>query len=1598
MTAPDPQPLSTDISRPSVLAINSIPTFNGTPLDKDKANWMEWKDSMYMSMELHGLWGYTGEDGIVNNRPDPATEPRAAANWDSNDRKACAYITSALALGERRAIEPLRSNAKAFWALLKQRHEKAGAAAQIYLIRDALSLVAHAGDNVPKVLDQAWQLGDRIFAMGDISAHVFKIILSLNVLCEHEELMFPILDMLKNAASTDQVAILDVRSTIEDRFRVMEKNKSTMSATATALVVQSAGRTPLICANCKGRHHTADYCIKPGGGMAGKTVAESTAQRRADKDAQRAKGSKASTPTSPTDKIPGKVRVTGLDSHGHAFALYLDESSVPSASSSQPSIGTGGSAGLESISPDELASSWDDVEYDCGYMASVADIPITPSDLPAWLETSEGIRARVDWAVDSTPNSTDSAYSATSVTSPFHADSGATTHISFAAEDFAVIRPINSRAIRGVNGSVIYATGIGEINLRVLTDDGADHILTLKDALYIPRATVRLVSVSALARFSAINSHFDDTGCWFTDRLTGQTIARGTLSPPQYLYDLNLHAIQSISHVLATTYAPDLEVWHRRLGHVSYQTVKALAHAGTLQGVSSSSIPAEAPKCDACILGKQTKTPVPKSRQEGHRATEKLEVVWVDLTGPMAVVSRTGNKYVMDILDDYTSMSWEIPLATKDQALTEFQAWQLRVETATGLRVKLLRIDGGELKSDEMNSWLASRGTSVEYTAPYTSAHIGRVERLHRTLQGRARAMRLHSKCPPYLWDEFYLTAGYVSNRTLTRANGNTTPYEKWHGEAPDYSHMREIGCRAFVLILNKHNPKIYERSIECVLVGYDLNSKTYRCWHAPTRRVISSYHVKFIESHEQHSPSTTTTELPPPVGPHPPSPLDLARDATSVPIDYDPDDPYDTLPDNPRAPLDAPSSTVNDPIDILGDPAPASPPISAPVEPRRSKRVASNQEDPKPSREETVRKAVHESEVRAQQKRTERVVQRQEEKQRKRLSDIAAEEARNDPVKLDLDAKGTLARMDSVKAEDRVVDEPADGLQGVFSSLTSSDKHSDADRVDSILSAISQFSNIDPRQFGTDSEPRDWEDSQRRPPDEAAEWRAAFEEECKSLRDMGVYTLIPRSDVPHTHTVRKCKAVLKNKVDEHGNLTRRKVRFVFKGFEQVFGRDYTSTTSPTARMESWRILLHIAAALGWNAQQIDVKTAFLYGLLPDNEVQYMEQPRGFEEAGKADWVWKLQRGLYGMKQAGRIWNKTLNETLLGWGFQRLACESCIYYRKTNTGTIITAVHVDDFLSISNCEEENERFKELLRTVWTISDLGKVSYCVGIGVERDFDSQTVSLHQTGLLDKTISQFGQQDAHPAKTPMDPGLKLRRPDHSNISAEDRSELAKLPYRSLVGCLIYLSVGTRPDITYAVQQLSQFLDSYSYAHWNAAIRVVRYLKGTRHLRLVLGGTNGINLTGFTDSDWANCLDTRRSVGGYAFTLGSGVVSWAARKHKTVASSSCEAEYMAAFEAAKEVIWLRALLKAINFECPEATTVLCDNNAAITVAQDPSLHQRMKHVDIRYHFLRERVNSDEIKLSYINTNNNLADIFTKALDTTKFVHLRQYLGLSAA
>jgi len=443
--------------------------------------------------------------------------------------------------------------------------------------------------------------------------------------------------------------------------------------------------------------------------------------------------------------------------------------------------------------------------------------------------------------------------------------------------------------------------------------------------------------------------------------------------------------------------------------------------------------------------------------------------------------------------------------------------------------------------------------------------------------------------------------------------------------------------------------------------------------------------------------------------------------------------------------------------------------------------------------------------------------------------------------------------------------------------------------------------------------------------------WIAGGREELKSLEDLKVFALVPCSEVPPNQRPLKGKLVCKRKRDDEGNITRYKVRYVAKGFAQKFGVDYEKTTAPTARLESLRLILHLAATLNWDLHQFDIKTAFLHGILPEDETMYLEQPPGFEAEGKENWVMKLFKSIYGMKQASRVWNQTFNKVVENWGFKRLPCEWCVYHRRTSTGTTIFVIHVDDIISASSSPSETKRFRKELKSVWEISDLGPVKYALGIAITRDPSSRSILLSQTALIDRIAEQFGQKDAHPADTPMVQGLCLERPDKSSHQL-DKS----IPYQELVGSLMYVANATRPDIAFAVGRLASIMDCYTMEHWKAAIRVLRYLKGTRSLSLWLGGPHTLKLIGFSDSDYGNCIDTSRSIGGYCFSLGSGSVSWSSCKQWTVADSSCYAEYIALSEASREAIFLQMLLEGINFPDMKPSRLYCDNDAAIRLVED--------------------------------------------------------------
>ena len=496
-------------------------------------------------------------------------------------------------------------------------------------------------------------------------------------------------------------------------------------------------------------------------------------------------------------------------------------------------------------------------------------------------------------------------------------------------------------------------------------------------------------------------------------------------------------------------------------------------------------------------------------------------------------------------------------------------------------------------------------------------------------------------------------------------------------------------------------------------------------------------------------------------------------------------------------------------------------------------------------------------------------------------------------------------------------------------------------------------------------------------------EWMSAADSEYNSLVENETWRLV---ELPPGRKTIGCKWVFKAKHDSDGRVSRFKACLVAQGYAQKYGIDYDEAFAPVVRFSSIRTLLAFAIQNNMVVHQMDVVTAFLNGKLDENI--YMRQPEGYVQPGKEHLVCKLQKSLYGLKQSPRCWNIALREKLEKLGFAQISADPCIFVKKGET-LVIIAVHVDDLIILAENDAEMEEIKKILKAEFKMTDLGELQYYVGVSVIQDKQNGRVWLHQKQYVNKIIQKFGQAEAKTVATPADMNVKLTKEDGVSKPVDPTQ------YQSIIGSLLYLAVATRPDIAYVVGVFSKFCSKPSEAHLTAAKRVLRYLKGTQDFGLKYEGSVNESLKVYADADWAGDVDDRHSTSGNACIMANGAVSWMSKKQPVVALSTAEAEYVSLCFATQEAIWLRQLLTDIGQPAADATVIWEDNQAAISLAKNPVSHARTKHIDTRYHFIREELQNGVIALKYISTKQMVADILTKPLPKTLFMELRHALGL---
>jgi hypothetical protein len=493
------------------------------------------------------------------------------------------------------------------------------------------------------------------------------------------------------------------------------------------------------------------------------------------------------------------------------------------------------------------------------------------------------------------------------------------------------------------------------------------------------------------------------------------------------------------------------------------------------------------------------------------------------------------------------------------------------------------------------------------------------------------------------------------------------------------------------------------------------------------------------------------------------------------------------------------------------------------------------------------------------------------------------------------------------------------------------------------------------------------------------SKWCDAMRAEIDALEATHTWSL---TELPPGKKPIGCKWVYKVKLNPDGSIEHYKDRLVAKGYNQREGLDYTETFAPVAKMVTVRTLLAIAASCGWHLHQLDVNNAFLHGDL--SEEVFTQLPPGFGRKGETR-VCKLNKSLYGLKQASRQWYAKLSSTLVIAGYKQSKADYSLFVRTHKDGITIVLVYVDDIIVVGNNLKQIQELKTYLGNCFKLKDLGVLKYFLGIEVACS--AQGIFLSQRKYALEILEETGFLGAKPSSFPMEKNL--------SISEQDGELLADPPfYLRLVGKLIYLTI-TRPDLAYVVHVLSQFMDKPRQSHLDVAHRALRYLKQSSGQGILLSATSNLQLHAFCDADWARCRDTRRSVTGYCILIGSSPISWKTKKQTTVSRSSAEAECKAMASTCCEITWLKQLLVDLHVSHPQSVKLYCDNKAAIHIASNPVFHERTKHIEIDCHLIREKVQSGIIQTLHVSTNQQPADLFTKALGLTQFHYLLGKLGV---
>ncbi|KAF7572242.1 hypothetical protein PtrM4_097420 [Pyrenophora tritici-repentis] len=1155
--------------------------------------------------------------------------------------------------------------------------------------------------------------------------------------------------------------------------------------------------------------------------------------------------------------------------------------------------------------------------------------------------------------------------------STWAADTGASSHMSDQPSLFRRMIKIKRRVVR-VGGGELYADWKGEA--QVVCKDGSSTWLS--EVLLVPNLGVNLLSGRRICAAS-LKGRFNSHALYF--KLGKKVIIEATMDDGLYVVSHIADGYQETAFLGTELHAPvksELKVnekeryllYHRRFAHLGPAKIAKLHEVTTLQ--KKIQVPEKIEICEVCSLTKM-KNSIPKQLRE-HKAT-KLALVQFDIAGPFPTSLR-GNRWFLLIIDSYTRKNWVIPLKKKGDAQRELQIWKTFVEHQTGEKVKAAGTDNAPELLQQAEEWRVTQGVEIQPTTIASSHQNGPAERNIQTAEADMRAMLKDAGLPIEFWDEAVEADAYLRNRTNTgpTINGKqVSPEEAFTGTKPSIDHIRVWGSKCYSYINPKTIPadqrhdKLVDRGRVGVFMGYSETTNKQFKFYSPelgytsrtSRLSVDEYtpggkvelRLRNIPAGPQGTQNTMPDRKPrgrprkdlesSPAEPMEPPPAKSMELSPAEPIEPSPVELMEPSP----VELMEPS-----PVELM-EPSPVEPMEPSPAEIRKTREA--NDYPPTAPSDERVPNLVDEEgpeEPYTQSVREEeapRYFTRQA--KRKRSNEEVVEDERFSKI-----VKAMLAQAGLIEEQTRL-----------------SEKAFAATEIAGIQIPQTHEQAINDPKYGK-------------------QWKAAILEEIIALMENRTWEEVPK---PKDANMVDSKWVFTVKTNLDGTVERFKARLVARGFTQVHGTDYNETFAPTVRMDTLRLFMATVAAENLECFHFDIKNAFTESHL--KEEIFLKQPQGVEV--KKGYVLKVLRSLYGLKQAARDWNLLIKKELLAWGFVQSLADPCMFIHEEKQLRIL--VYVDDIAVAAKDRAQIDWFYKKLSGRFNTKNLGEIHKILGVRVTRDRKRRTIYLDQEQYIHAVLDKFGMSSKqHRDKKIPSADYTSFRPATNNDTRIDITE-----YQQVIGSLMFAMVLTRPDIAFTLGKLSQYMSDPAEHHGHALKNLLRYLRSTVTMKLRYGpGGVHSQFVIYSDADWASDMVDRKSVSGSTAMFYGGPISWSSKKQRSVATSSCESEYIALSTCCKQGQWIAQMFRDLGFpkyigKDTNKVQMLGDNQGAIALTKNPHLHERSKHIDVCYHFIRDLAEQGKLDVAYVPTVDMVADGMTKPLQRVAFEKFKNQLGV---